>query len=388
MNPNTFKHIKNDPAYSLTPSERTLMRTNLLLHMENTTRASTPSTWFVYLMRPMPLTALALIVTVSLTSVSYAARGALPGELLYGVKVSVNEKIERALASSPEAKAYVYVRQAEERLKETEVLAVQGTLDGDVVAKAAEEVSLGVDVALAVAKQLQEEGDMVGAENIHTRVSLALLAHGELLTAQAENFSDESRSALEMLSSVAQTEAARTQEETARTVHETGDTDIVLAVEALQERTQERVEELENLLSRKGIPKESREALETERMELTDELERAVSLFANEDFEGARLAFEDIDRRAHRAYTLLQTAYDIAKQTDQEVVIVLEVSSQNENASGATALRAKTAEPESATTMMMTLDATTATLTEIEEEEVLEIPVPKLQFRIREEGAE
>ena len=58
-----------------------------------------------------------------------AAQGALPGDLLYPVKVSINEKVEVALAPTPAAKAEVQVRLAERRVEEAQKLSSQGRLN-------------------------------------------------------------------------------------------------------------------------------------------------------------------------------------------------------------------------------------------------------------------
>src|SRR3989338_4824684 len=58
-----------------------------------------------------------------------AAQGALPGDLLYPVKVSINETVEVALAPTPAAKAEVQVRLAERRVEEAQKLSLQGRLN-------------------------------------------------------------------------------------------------------------------------------------------------------------------------------------------------------------------------------------------------------------------
>ncbi len=62
-------------------------------------------------------------------SVSFAAEGALPGDLLYPVKVSVNEPIRGALVVSNEAKVEWNSHLVERRLEEAEILANRGELD-------------------------------------------------------------------------------------------------------------------------------------------------------------------------------------------------------------------------------------------------------------------
>src|SRR3989344_6682558 len=60
----------------------------------------------------MTMAGLLLFVIAGTGTVS-AAAGALPGDLLYPVKVAINEKVEVALAPTPAAKSEVQVRPAE-----------------------------------------------------------------------------------------------------------------------------------------------------------------------------------------------------------------------------------------------------------------------------------
>src|SRR3989344_4890930 len=76
----------------------------------------------------MSLAGLLLFVLAGTGTVS-AAQGALPGDLLYPVKVSINEKVEVALAPTTAAKAEVQVRLAERRVDEARELSVRGRLD-------------------------------------------------------------------------------------------------------------------------------------------------------------------------------------------------------------------------------------------------------------------
>jgi hypothetical protein len=73
--------------------------------------------------------ALGCLIFICATGTTYAANTSLPGDLLYPIKVSVNEPIERALAFGPTAKAQVAVRQAVERVKEASELSMSGKID-------------------------------------------------------------------------------------------------------------------------------------------------------------------------------------------------------------------------------------------------------------------
>lgn len=72
----------------------------------------------------------------ALGGVSYAAEGALPGDLLYLVKVNVNEPLREATLVTQSAKDQWEAQKLDRRLKEVEELAAQGRLDDRHVAEA------------------------------------------------------------------------------------------------------------------------------------------------------------------------------------------------------------------------------------------------------------
>lgn len=80
------------------------------------------------------MTAALLIAVLIGGGTTYAAEGAVPGDLLYPVKVEVNENVKSAFALSNEAEAELQARLAKERLEEAEELAARGELQGDAAA--------------------------------------------------------------------------------------------------------------------------------------------------------------------------------------------------------------------------------------------------------------
>ena len=62
---------------------------------------------------------------------SFAAENALPGDVLYPIKVNINEKAQELVAISSEADAKVQAKLAERRLEEAEKLAANGKLNAE-----------------------------------------------------------------------------------------------------------------------------------------------------------------------------------------------------------------------------------------------------------------
>ncbi len=123
--------INSAKKLALSMKERSIIRERLSNYMYSTkkpmkTSFDVYSLWSTKSMYLMPAFAILLIVTGAGTS--YYAQNALPGDTLYSVKTDFNENIESLLATTPEAKAQVELRQVSERLDEAEVLRITGNL--------------------------------------------------------------------------------------------------------------------------------------------------------------------------------------------------------------------------------------------------------------------
>ncbi len=118
---------------SLSPSERVQMKERLLEAM-----GANRITWWSFSFKSFTtVTAALLIVTLTGTGISYAAEQALPGDLLYPVKVEVNERMVAGLIRDPEEQVRWLARRAERRLEEAEKLAEDAKLTEETEARIA-----------------------------------------------------------------------------------------------------------------------------------------------------------------------------------------------------------------------------------------------------------
>jgi hypothetical protein len=121
---------------------------------------------FLSPLRPMPIIAAIAALFVSLGGISYAAESTVPGDLLYPVKIHVNENVSAAFHVSEESKADFYSDRAEERVEEAQALMAEGRLN----AEAREELAHDLSVSLA---QAQENIAKLSAKG-NTQAALAL----------------------------------------------------------------------------------------------------------------------------------------------------------------------------------------------------------------------
>lgn len=157
----------------LSVSEKEQVRKALLNTMEGKIQPMAPSRerrsyvftsmWMVR----MPVT-IAIVLALS-AGTSFAAHQTIPGDILYPVKIGVNEKVEILLAVSSKRVASVTSRHALTRLAEAEQLASEGKLDE--VTKAVVETAFTQNVANLKENLKKIEGD--GEYNVAADINAA-----------------------------------------------------------------------------------------------------------------------------------------------------------------------------------------------------------------------
>lgn len=178
-------NLKNE-AYKIrmTPEEKSAMKAQIFGVPAPVSLAPQPSSYFAYnfnFLHTKVLVPLSLVLVVLVSSgTAAAAQGTLPGDLLYPVKVSFNEAVEVALATTPVARAEVSAKLAERRVEEAESLAARGELSpevGEELAANFEEHAQNAEKEVAEV----EEADPSAAQELRSKLGVSLLAHGEIL---------------------------------------------------------------------------------------------------------------------------------------------------------------------------------------------------------------
>ena len=123
-----------------------------------------------------------------------AAQGSLPGDLLYPVKISVNEAVEVALATTPVAKAEVSAKLAERRVEEAEVLASRGELTPEAGEELAASFDAHADTAATLATEIEAHSPDA-AMSLRAKLDSSLLAHGAILATLTEGGAKENQEA-------------------------------------------------------------------------------------------------------------------------------------------------------------------------------------------------
>lgn len=280
-----------------------------------------------FLFQPGPAFAFVVaLVVFAGGSTSLAAEGSLPGDTLYGIKLSVNEKLEKALAVGEVARANVEVRHAQERLQEVELLAAQGTVEGVVLDEAIAKVEGHVERVSEAARILASEGDETAADAVHTRLSSALAAHAEIIRSQSEEADREDVRRLRVAALALENAAGDSEDAQDEDVERPTRDDAWaerLAV-SRKESVRDQLAKLSDGLAKEEITLETKETLSEEYAKLAAELALAQELSLAGEYREAANAYEKLERRAYRTLVLLDSAKRIEDKTDKEVLITLE----------------------------------------------------------------
>lgn len=127
--------------------------------------------------------AIALIIALLIGGgTSFAAEGALPGDVLYPLKVSVNEEVRSFVAISNEAQAKWDARRAERRLEEAEKLAVEGRLNTETRADIESRFESHAEAFRARAEKIEAKQDIETSFEVHSNFEASLKAHEQVLT--------------------------------------------------------------------------------------------------------------------------------------------------------------------------------------------------------------
>ena len=208
---------------SLTEAESMRMRSTLRSYMDMhpihvPLRARPTPSWYDIFAHPALAFVAVCAILGSSAGVSYAAESSLPGDVLYPLKVAINEPVRGALAVTPRAKADWAIQVAGERAKEAATLAAEKRLDDttqdsleaslvahakiateSIVQQTSEDPAQGAALASRFEARISEYERVITAidpdASEHPRIATVLRSEREkvaLARASAEHSSDES----------------------------------------------------------------------------------------------------------------------------------------------------------------------------------------------------
>ena len=165
-----FDSAKN---VNLSSMEKSLIRDSLSTFMNS---KPLPSPYlrktdiFVWFKQRYAFVGVLVAVFFVLEGTTFAAQKSLPGDILYSVKINLNEKVESLLATTPKATAEIEVKHATTRLKEAEDLSVKGELTVEKNTEIKNSFTRAVDSINKNIKELKDKGDSKSVSEVNDKL--------------------------------------------------------------------------------------------------------------------------------------------------------------------------------------------------------------------------
>lgn len=169
--------LEADEKASIKANVMSFMRSHESPEKQSSPYAREFSLLVLFSQKKYALTFAVLLIVVLTGGTSFAAAGALPGDLLYGVKLNVNEGVESLLAVSPRASAEVNAKHAVARLKEAETLATAGKLTPEANKELGDNFSQSIASLNKNTESLKESGDFKAIAQVSINLEDGLNAH-------------------------------------------------------------------------------------------------------------------------------------------------------------------------------------------------------------------
>ncbi|MFZ2832126.1 MAG: hypothetical protein WAZ40_03150 [Minisyncoccia bacterium] len=186
-----IKQIKKGAKHTrLSLEEKAEMRSALVLHMQvNPVLPGVHSVRFVRspfsirnLRNKKGVSILVIGGLLMSGSVSFAAEGAVPGDVLFPIKVHVNEPVLGAVAVTPKARADWQVRLVERRLEEVEKISVMPDVSPEVRQVAEQNLASYTEEVEAKISKFDNDDDGDNALQTASRLSNVYNAHEKILS--------------------------------------------------------------------------------------------------------------------------------------------------------------------------------------------------------------
>lgn len=207
MSNNKLKQFKQDAtSVSLEASQKQTSREEIVQFMkQHPIDSATGTSLWQTLFAPKRLglvAALTLLVIVSTGGITYAAEHTLPGDVLYPVKLHVNEEVKAMVSLTPEARASWETRRTERRLEEAATLASTGKLTTTTQATIAKLVTRHATRVRNAAATLANKGDITAAAELNSHLETILTVHETVLEHMTEESPERSQNKDTLLSQI------------------------------------------------------------------------------------------------------------------------------------------------------------------------------------------
>lgn len=272
--------------------------------------------------KPMIASLIAAILIALSGGTAAAAENTVPGDLLYPVKININEEVRSALSLTPQSKVNWDNRRAERRLEETEKLANENkltTTTSNMLAEKFEEFSNKASVRI---EKLQANGKLTAeqVQNIKENFEVAIKAHDEVLSRIQER--EQEKTKLDPIINSLHNQASSTIKERIknelRLVEENSSSTLKIVAENRKNAANNKISEVEKFIT-ENTDKTSAEnkTMATKKLDESRALIVSGDTLYNENKYGeAIIKYTDAHRTAQEAKKYISSSFRLEKRID------------------------------------------------------------------------
>ncbi len=272
----------------------------------------------IMLRRSFAIGALAILLVLSGSGISYAAENSLPGGILYPVKINVLEPIRGALAVSPEAKTQWEVAKVERRLNEAEQMLGKGSFTAEAGTDLSEQIQ---DHSNAIAQgitELKAQDNIAAAASVSNGFTAALQAHADLLQELAKK-SKNPDNAQQLLTTIElNTETSHDEiESIANDVSDDASPDTKNAANAIAHEADQTISEAHKLFDRsdRKLDDSSKQQLDQYLKQVDSLRDQAQQATKTDHYSDAFVLFQEAQRKAIEAKTVISAKKELKTKT-------------------------------------------------------------------------
>ncbi len=266
-----------------------------------------------FVSRPALASFLAVGLLLTGSGISYAAEGSLPGEVLYPVKLGVNETVRGLLSVSPRSKAVWAAERVERRLNEVEALAAASRIDPAeagglerVIREQAQEAGERLD-------RLAEDGNGVTAVVVGAKLEERLQRHQDRMSRMSKHKLPREREALDVLAETVGVEVEDLVQKNVRSEDRLAEAEPELASPVAADRmggAERRLREAREMLAGREQPAESRKNAEQDLGQAAELLDEGRAAMQKGELSKAFSHFREAQRRARAVREVLENDDD------------------------------------------------------------------------------
>lgn len=302
---NDTPHNPSGALIDLTSKERARILHNILVHVDKNPFPAQPRlVRSPFYNRATAAALFTLMLVVITTGAAYAAEEALPGDLLYPIKVNINEKVVGALQGNAIAKAEWESERAERRFEEAEILASKGLLNPETRQEIQNHIEENLQSFSIFTNLLAKEGTTNTEElqSAHARFEAKIDAHSKILERIQDYTAEPQQIEVKHLELGVRKKAVEIQEAKPR-----------LAEKNIEKKYEAKKEEVVTLMQ------QTREAFQLQKHEPKEGLEQHVFDDGSRSLEIARraLIYAEIDNIGGNAENAYSSLIDSERATEE-----------------------------------------------------------------------